>query len=115
MSETLALGERFRWLGFFVAHANLVPALLALFQEWQAAGSIDAKAEVLKSLIDLLKGVIGDLPIGEAVIAGDVQAMVASEEQTLELKLGDGALLKRLMENLPALIQLLMSLKPLLG
>ena len=64
MSETLALGDRFRWLAFLVKNANLVPALLGLFQEWQSATSIDAKAEVLKSLIDLLKGVIGELPTG---------------------------------------------------
>lgn len=115
MSETLALGDRFRWLGFLVKHANLVPALLALFQEWQAATSVDAKAEVIKSLIDLLKGVIGDLPSGEAVIEGDVQALCADEADSLELRLGNGELFKKLLENLPALIQLLATLKPLLG
>ncbi len=51
----LALGKRFQWLGFFVQHASLIPALLELFQEWQSAEGIDGKAEVLKSLIDLLK------------------------------------------------------------
>lgn len=115
MSETLALGDRFRWLAFLVKNANLVPALLGLFQEWQSATSIDAKAEVLKSLIDLLKGVIGELPTGEAVITGDVQTLCAEEADSLELRLGNGELFKKVLENLPALIQLLMTLKPLLG
>lgn len=114
MSEALAIGTRFRWLGFFIQHASLIPALLELFQEWQAAEGAEAKAEVLKSLIDLLKGVVADIPLGEAVISGDVQAMVAENAQTLELKLGNGALLKRLMENLPAIISILTTLAPLL-
>lgn len=109
----LALGKRFQWLGFFVQHASLIPALLELFQEWQSAEGIDGKAEVLKSLIDLLKGVVGDLPLGEAVVAGDVQAMIADKATTLELKLGNGELLKRLMDNLPALITLITQLAPL--
>lgn len=116
MSETLALGERFRWLAFFVQHANLVPALLGLFQEWQAATTVDAKAEVIKSLIDLLKGVVADLPVGTgALLDGDVQALVADETDSLELRLGNGELLKKLMENLPQIIQLIGLLKPLLG
>lgn len=115
MSETMALGERFRWLAFLARHANLIPALLALFAEWQAATTIDAKAEVIKSLIDLLKGIVGDIPTGLSVIDGDIQALMAGEEQNLELKLGDGQLLKRLLENLPALIQLITTLSGLFG
>lgn len=110
----LALGKRFQWLGFFVQHASLIPALLELFQEWQSAEGIDGKAEVLKSLIDLLKGVVGDLPLGEAVIEGDVQAMTADKLTTLELKLGNGEVMRRLLESLPQIISLLSALKPLL-
>lgn len=110
MSETLALGDRFRWLAFFAQHMSLLPALLGLFQEWQAATTIDAKAEVLKSLIDLLKGVVGEIPTGEAVIEGDMAALVATEE----LKF-DGHILKGLAENLPQIISLVTMLAGLFG
>lgn len=119
MSETqaltLPLGERFRWISFFVKHANLVPALLDLYQEWQVATTPEAKGEVLKALIGLIVGVWSELPLGEAMIEGDVEQLCVGETATLELRLGDGALLKRLLENLPQIIQVITVLGGLLG
>lgn len=112
----ISLGKRLGWIRFLADNIGVAKALAGLLQEWLAADSIDAKAEVLKGLIDVLKGVWASLPTdAEPVVAGDVMALVAAESDTLELKFGDGALLKALLDNLPKLIAIYQALKPFLG
>ena len=118
MSEalTLPLGERLPWIRWLIGHADLVPALLGLITELQTAEGWRAKYEALKAIGDLLIDALADAPIGaQPLVEGDVAALVAADEQTLELRLGDGALLKKLLENLPQIIQIVTVLAGLLG
>lgn len=116
MSETQALGQNLPWIRWIISHADLVPSLLGLLSELQSAEGLRAKYEALKGIGDLLIDALGDAPIGvQSIVAGDVAALVAADTQVLELRLGDGALLKRLMDNLPQIISIVTTLVGLLG
>ncbi len=116
MSETQALGENLPWIRWFLAHFDLVPSLVGLVSELKAAEGLRAKWEAIKAMGDLLIDALGDAPLGvQPIIEGDVEALLLADTQALELKLGNGELLRKLLENLPTIISVITALKPLLG
>lgn len=116
MSETLPLGENLPWIRWFIGHFDLVPSLVGLIGELKAAEGLRAKWEAIKAIGDLLIDAVGDAPLGvQPMIEGDVEAMLLADTQALELKLGNGELLRKLLEDLPKIISIISALKPLLG
>lgn len=116
MSEALTLGGKLPWIRWIISHADLVPALLGHLAAFQDADGFRAKWEAAKAIGDLLIDALADAPLGVGeIVAGDVEALVADETATLELRLGNGELLKKLLDNLPQIIQIVTTLAALFG
>lgn len=111
----ISLGKRLEWLTFLKNNIGLAKSLIGLLQELAAAETIDQYVEVIKGLLDLLKGVWANLPSdAEPVVAGDVMALVAAETDALELAIGPGQILL-LLDGLAKLAEIIKAIRAARG
>lgn len=86
MNDSLAFGDRLRYLRWLLAHSDKIPALLAHFDDFQAADTLAGKWDAIKRIGDVVVEISDTFPLESAVFAveGDSEAAV----QALASQLG---------------------------